>query len=108
MSSREVWVVTGASRGIGAEFAVQVQLCSLRERSRPVRISMHALGADYRGPLNVTFVQILARPNTVVIAGARSPEKADALKQLKQSNPERLHVITLDVSATASIQVGAP
>lgn len=48
--------------------------------------------------------QLLERPNTTVIAGARSPDKADVLKQLKQSNPEQLHVVTLDVSDTASIQ----
>lgn len=50
-------------------------------------------------------MQTLARPNTTVIAGARSPDNAEALQQLKQSNADHLHIIDLDLSSTASIQV---
>ena len=50
-------------------------------------------------------MQILARPDTVVVAGARSPDKAKALQQLKQDNSTRLHVVALDVASTSSIQV---
>ena len=50
-------------------------------------------------------MQILTRENTTVIAGARNPDTANALQHLKKSSQDRLHVIALDLSNTASIHV---
>lgn len=45
--------------------------------------------------------------DTQVIAGARSPDKAPALQELRHLYPNRLHLVTLDVTDTVSIQVFA-
>ncbi|KAL0047047.1 hypothetical protein WJX82_004986 [Trebouxia sp. C0006] len=73
MTSEEVWLITGASRGIGAELVKQV----------------------------------LAKDNTKVIAGARSPKTSPLLDNLQDQFQDRLHILTLDVSSTASILAAA-
>lgn len=50
-------------------------------------------------------LQVLQLKYTVVIAGARFPDKSQALQDLKQQHPERLHLLCLDVASDASIQV---
>lgn len=52
-------------------------------------------------------VQILKRENTCVMAGARTPDTADALQQLKKGSQDRLHIVSLDLSDTASIYVSS-
>ena len=57
---------------------------------------------------NACFIlQILSLHNSQVIAGARSPEKTPALQDLKQQHADRLHLLTLDVTDLASVQVCA-
>lgn len=73
MPPTEVWLITGTSRGVGAEIVEQV----------------------------------LQLKYTVVIAGARFPDKSQALQDLKQQHPERLHLLCLDVASDASIQAAA-
>lgn len=51
--------------------------------------------------------QILGMADTQVIAGARSPDKAPALQELRHLYPNRLHLVTLDVTDTVSIQSAA-
>ncbi|KAL3131674.1 hypothetical protein ABBQ38_007968 [Trebouxia sp. C0009 RCD-2024] len=64
-----VWVVTGANRGIGLEF----------------------------------IVQILAMPDTLVVAGVRTPEKATDLQKLVDKHGDRLHIVKLDLANTETI-----
>ncbi|KAL3132419.1 hypothetical protein ABBQ32_008978 [Trebouxia sp. C0010 RCD-2024] len=70
-----VWVVTGANRGIGLEF----------------------------------IVQILAMPDTSVVAGVRTPEKAIDLQKLADKHGDRLHIVKLDLAnietITAAVEV---
>ena len=65
-----VYLITGASRGIGFE------LCK----------------------------QLVARGD-VVIAAARTPEKATNLKELEGSQPGKLHLVKLDVEDASTIKV---
>ncbi len=50
-------------------------------------------------------LQVLAKDNTVVLAGARCPDKSEYLKSLQRQYSERLHVVNLDVAWTKSIQL---
>ncbi len=52
-----------------------------------------------------TPLQILHLPNTTVIAGARSPEKAEDLQRLSQQFEGRLIVLPLDLSDSNTVQV---
>ncbi|DBB17092.1 hypothetical protein WJX82_001603 [Trebouxia sp. C0006] len=70
MAPSAVWLITGASRGIGAELAKQV----------------------------------LSTPNTVVFASARSVDSAKRLHELQKAFPSRLHLISMDVVGSSSIQ----
>ncbi|KAI5896706.1 NAD(P)-binding protein [Schizophyllum commune H4-8] len=38
---------------------------------------------------------LLERPNVLVFAGARDPDSAASLKELKDSNPDKLHIVKL-------------
>jgi len=51
------------------------------------------------------FTQVLAKDNTKVIAGARSPKTSPLLHNLQDQYQDRLHILALDVSSTASILV---
>ncbi|DBA78410.1 TPA: hypothetical protein ACH3X2_007907 [Trebouxia sp. C0005] len=73
MAPEEVWLITGASRGIGAELVKQV----------------------------------LAKDNTKVVAGARSPKTSPLLHNLQDRYQDRLHTLALDVSSNASILAAA-
>lgn len=99
MQPGPVWVITGASRGIGAEFIEQV------------RVAL-AFGSIYQHKshecvLILAVPQILANEQAVVIAGARSPESSKELQELHELHSERLHLVSLDVASTSSIQVCA-
>jgi len=50
-------------------------------------------------------LQVLAKDNTVVLAGARSPDKSEFLKSLQRQYSARLQILSLDVACTSSIQV---
>ena len=50
-------------------------------------------------------LQILDLPNTTVIAGARSPEKAEDLQKLSQQFSGRLVTVPLDLSDSNTVQV---
>ncbi|EIW52363.1 NAD-P-binding protein [Trametes versicolor FP-101664 SS1] len=51
--------------------------------------------------------QLLSSPTNVVVAAARTPEKATALKDLQKTAKGTLHVIKLDVSDFESIRASA-
>lgn len=51
--------------------------------------------------------QLLSSPTNVVVAAARTPEKASALKDLQKTAKGTLHVIKLDVSDFESIRASA-
>lgn len=54
----------------------------------------------------VLYPQILENhADAVVLAGARSPEKATGLKELSEKFPGRLHILPLDVSDDESMKV---
>lgn len=53
----------------------------------------------------LAVLQILANENTVVIAGARSPDSSQDLQELHELHSDRLHLVPLDVASTSSIQV---
>jgi hypothetical protein len=52
--------------------------------------------------------QILEKPETKVLAGARSTSNMDGLLQLKQQYGDRLHLLPLDVGDRDCIKVGKP
>jgi len=99
MSAAQVWLITGATRGIGAEFVRQV---CVPAQSRRHNSSHDAI--RIRHPVD-NMLQVLAKDNTVVLAGARSPDKSDSLKSLQRQYSERLQILSLDVACTSSIQV---
>ena len=94
MTSEEVWLITGASRGIGAELVKQVWL----------RAAQHVLHSELAFT-QMLLAQVLAKDNTKVIAGARSPKTSPLLHNLQDQFQDRLHILTLDLSSTASILV---
>ena len=51
------------------------------------------------------MLQILAIPDTVVIAGVRTPEKAQDLQKLTEKHGDRLHIVKLDLADIGTIQV---
>ena len=51
-------------------------------------------------------VQVLQRPGTVMLAGARRPESASSLQQLQSVYKDRLVLLQLDVTDQHSVQVG--
>ena len=54
---------------------------------------------------NSACLQLLSQNGTIVIASARNPSQAEALQELKTKNPERLHIVALDVASSASVKV---
>lgn len=50
-------------------------------------------------------LQILAMPDTKVVATARSPSKADDLQSLAQQYAGRLLIVALDLADNATVQV---
>eukprot|EP00884_Botryococcus_braunii_P005594 jgi/Botrbrau1/15035/Bobra.320_2s0009.1 len=57
--------------------------------------------------LGLEFVkQILEKPGTVVIAGARDPNRSEGLLELQQKYGDRLHLLVLDVADRDSIKAG--
>lgn len=51
------------------------------------------------------IAQILAIPDTLVVAGVRTPEKATDLQKLVDKHGERLHIVKLDLANTDTILV---
>lgn len=49
--------------------------------------------------------QILAMPDTLVVAGVRTPEKATDLQKLVDKHGDRLHIVKLDLANTETITV---
>jgi len=70
-SSRKVYVITGASRGLG-------------------------LGL---------VTGLLKQPDTVIVAAARNPDKAEPLQKLAKEYGDRLHTVSLDTSKEESVKV---
>lgn len=99
MTPAGVWVVTGASRGIGVEFVRQV--FTFRQACMPLSL-LCVLFVSYGG---LSSFQILLLEHTTVIACARSPEHASDLQELKAQHKDRLQLVTLDVADTSSIHV---
>lgn len=50
-------------------------------------------------------LQILTIPDTLVVAGARSPEKAKDLQELSKQYSGRLLTVALDLSDSDTVQV---
>lgn len=99
MSAAQVWLITGATRGVGAEFVRQVCM--------PAQSHRHSSSHDairVRHPID-NMLQVLAKDHTVVLAGARSPDKSESLKSLQRQYCARLQILSLDVACTSSIQV---
>lgn len=69
-STSKVYVITGASRGLG-------------------------LGL---------VTGLLKQPDTVIVAAARNPSKAEALQKLAKEFGDRLHTVSLDTSSEESVQ----
>ena len=70
-SSRKVYVITGASRGLG-------------------------LGL---------VTGLLKQPDTIIVAAARNPDKAEPLQKLAKEYGDRLHTVSLDTSNEESVKV---
>ena len=51
------------------------------------------------------MLQVLAIPDTVVIAGVRTPEKAQDLQKLTETHGDRLHIVKLDLADIGTLQV---
>lgn len=52
-------------------------------------------------------MQILAIPDTVIIAGVRTPEKAQDLQKLTEKHGDRLQIVKLDLADIGTIQVSS-
>lgn len=94
-----VWVVTGANRGIGLEFIVQVTYYSACELLMQFCPGLHLYRSILHG------AQILAMPDTSVVAGVRTPEKAIDLQKLADKHGDRLHIVKLDLANIETITV---
>ena len=53
----------------------------------------------------MTGLQILNMPDTLVIAGVRSPQKAKVLQELSRKYSGRLYTVPLDLSDSDTVQV---
>ena len=106
-SSSEVYVITGANRGLGFEFAKQAWtpiLFLLQCHMQTYYDRKEAYVSLRHCREGLVSLQLLEAGNTVV-ATCRSPPKADALHGLTSSHQGRLHIFSLDVMDEASVQV---
>lgn len=53
--------------------------------------------------IGLALCRRLVQRGDMIFAACRQPEKADALRQLKQSYPDRLHLIPLEVTDSAAV-----
>ena len=51
------------------------------------------------------WLQILSKPDTLVVAGVRTPDKASELQKLAEKHANRLHVVKLDLAEPETVNV---
>lgn len=97
-ASSTVWVVTGATRGLGLEFCTQVRSVMGRTRKRGTCYSNSYLEAT-------SAPQILALQHTNVVAGARPGESADELRALSKKYEGRVMIVEVELLNKDSVKV---
>lgn len=98
-ASSTVWVVTGATRGLGLEFCTQV-----RCRVDCAHLSQPRSGLlCFKGATSA--LQILALQHTSVVAGARPGENTDDLQALSKQYVGRLMIVEVELLDKNSVKV---